>query len=330
MRTCPGCGADRDGALRFCPACGLDLWRAAAGGTSNAGPGGQGPNAAGGGWGAAGGGGGGAGAGPAGRPARSGPGAGPLIAIGSALLLVAAGATVVMSGVIPSGLPGGRPTATPRALTPNEALIRAFFREVRDPNAAFLVATDGLTTFTGPIDMPAVAAKSTVRIQGDDWVGTETVESDGETILDVEMAIVDGIGYVRDAGGEWVTGEVPARLQPVSPFRRISTVTEVEYLSTRTINGRPMHTLVVTKWLGGRDFSDLLRSFASIRSQVSRLEVLVDSFGVPASASLTAQVVATDGRDSLTIDATATYRFSDWGEVAPIVPPSAAPSGPDD
>lgn len=304
MRTCPTCGADREGAVRFCPSCGLDFWRDAAGQPAHA------LDA------------------PADRlVGRGRPGALPFFVAGAVLLVVAVGATVALSGIVPPGMPLGRATPTPRALTPNEALIRAFFREVRDPNAEFRVTADATTTFTGVEPaLPSITGSSAVRIHRDDWSGTQTAASDGETVLDIEMAVVDGIGHLREAGGDWVSGDIPERLWPVSPFRRISTVTEVDYVGTEMVDDRPLHTLVVTKWLGGRDYSDTLRRFARIASQESRFEIVVDSFGVPHSAVLTMAVVASDGSQTLTINAEVSYRFSDWDQTDPIIAPVESPA----
>lgn len=298
MRTCPECGADRDGAVRFCPSCGLDFWRNAAGQPAR-------PADA-----------------PAPPLARSGPGALPYFLAGAALLAVSVGAAVAMSGVVPPGLPLGRATPSPIALTPNEALVRAFYREARDPNAEFTVVADATTRFEGvEPKIPAIEGSSTVHVHRADWSGTQSAVSDGENVLDVEMAIVDGVGYLREEGEDWASAEIPERLWPVSPLRRISTVTEIRYDRTTKADGQSFHTLVVTKWLGGRDYSSLLRGFARVVSQDSRLEVVVDSFGVPHSARLWLTVVATDGSRRLTISAEVRYRFSDWGDVAPIVAP---------
>lgn len=309
MRTCPACGAERQEAVRFCPECGLDYWRAAAGESGHPAP----PPA------------------PAVTTGWSGPPAPIVAGLGVVLLLVAIVAAVVASGVIPTGMPGGRPSPTPRVLTQQEVLIRAFYREVRDPDAQFAVTAESTTTFSGlDENPPPIEGASQIRIHGSDWAGTQTATSDGETVIDAEMAIVAGVGYLREGDDDWVVEELPERLWPVSPFRRISTVTEVGYLGAISGEGQPLHTLVVTKWLGGRDYSDILRRFARVTSQDSRFEVVVDNFGIPHRAVLTMTVVATDGVDTLTIEATVTYRFSDWGAVEPIAPPATAASSPSD
>jgi len=304
MQSCPTCGAPRDGALRFCPACGLDYWRAAAGDIEQRAP--TPP--------------------PAPRPATRLPTL--MVVAGVTILIAVSVAAAVMSGLVPIAGVGSRPVATPRQLTPEEAVVYAFFREVRDPRAEYSLSTEATTTFSGlDEEIPPVSVTNEVRIYRDDWTGVEQVTGE-EIDLDYEMALVDGVGYLSEDGGDWVSEEIPERLQPVSPFRRISTVTEIDYLESATVDGAAQHTLVITKWLGGRDYSDILRRFARIVSQESRMEVTVDSFGVPTIAELEITVVATDGVDTLTIEGHATYRFADWDDVEPIDSPlaSEAPS----
>ena len=301
MTTCPECGSDRDGAVRFCPGCALDFWRVAAGRPAHA----ESPP-------------------PAMQARVAGFRPRHAIAAGAALLLLATGTAVVMSGILPPGVPGGRlPPA--RRLTSDEALIRAFFREVRDPGAAYTVSVDAVITMSGlPDAPPPTETTSTIRINGDDWAGSELAVQDDETVLDIEFALVDGVGYLSEGSGAWTAAETPERLHPITPFRRISAVTEVGYLAKTSAGGRPQHVLVVTKWLGGRDYCGILRRYARIESQVSRLEVTVDNTGVPSVAELEITVVASDGRDTVTIENHATYRFGDWDDVEPIEAPTSS------
>jgi hypothetical protein len=302
MQTCPECGVDREGAVRFCPGCGLDYWRVAAGQPAHPEP----P--------------------PVAQSAAAGS-ASPLrfIVAGIVLLLVAGTGVVVVSGVLPSGVPGGRPAASIRPLTAEEAIIYAFFREVRDPGAAYEVTYEGTTTFSGMDEVPPpITTEGVIRLHADNWVGHERSAQGEESLYDIDMSVVDDVAYLREDGEEWLSGEIPDRLQPISPFRRISTVTEVDYLDKTSETGLPGHRLLITKWLGGRDYSDILRRFARIESQESRMEVVVDPRGVPSVAELELVVVATDGRDTLTITASFTYHIDLWDEVDVIEPP-----GPD-
>jgi hypothetical protein len=246
----------------------------------------------------------------------------PFIWVGVGLLLVAAVAAVMAVGLLPAGVPGGRPTVTARPLSAHDAVIHAFFREVRDPDARFTVDIDGTMTFSGVENPPPpIEMSGSFRLHGEDWEGAERLVQDEETFFEMEMVLVDDIGYVRERGGEWINGEVPDRLQPISPFRRISAVTDVDYVDEIAGSGLPTHRLVVGKWLGGRTLSDMLRGFARVVSKDSRMEVVVDQFGVPSTAELGLTVVATDGVDTITVDAVVTYRIGSWDDVEPIEPP---------
>lgn len=306
MQTCPECGADREGAVRFCPNCGLDYWRAAAGEPAHA-----------------------ASPPPAQPPQPAGGGLNPSIFIwlGVVVLLVAGGALVIVSGILPAGLPGSRTAVvTPRQLTAEESLIHAFFREVRDPRASYALSFEGTTTFSGIEGAPApITSTGEARLYGDNWRGHEEGIQDGETIFDHQLAVVDDVAYLSEDGGPWESGEIPERLQPISPFRRISTVTEVEYVSKDGGSGSPLHRLAITKWLGGRDY--VLRPYARMVSQESRMEVLVDARGVPSEADIVLTIVATDGVETLTIEATFTYTITRWDDVPPVEAPDPGDPG---
>ena len=92
-------------------------------------------------------------------------------------------------------------------------------------------------------------------------------------------------------------------------------------MDSEIVDGERRHRLAVTKWLGGREFTDLLHRLARITSRESRMEIVVDEAGVPMSADLVMTVVATDGSVTATFVLNATYRISDWEAVEPIEPP---------
>jgi hypothetical protein len=247
---------------------------------------------------------------------------------GVAVLLVVGGVLVVASGVLPAGVPGGRAAVTPRQLTEEESLIHAFFREVRDPSAAYELAYEGTMTFSGIEDAPGtIASSGEFRLYGDNWRGHEEGVQDGETIFDDLVAVVDDVAYLSEDGGDWASAEIPERLQPISPFRRISTVTEIAYMGEEGDTDRPLHRLLVTKWLGGRDYSDFLRPYVRIVSQTSRMEVVVDPRGVPSHAEIVLTVVATDNVETLTIEATFTYTISRWDDIPPVEAPNPGDPG---
>jgi hypothetical protein len=212
--------------------------------------------------------------------------------------------------------------ATP--LSEEALLIRGFFREARDPNAAFAVVGDGTLTIEGlPDPIPPTSSTASVRIHGEDWSGEVAVTQQGTSLLAASVVYVDGVAYARPAGAaEWTRQPLPrAQLGPVNPFARISTVTEVRHLGPETVDGAELEHLQVTKWLGGSDFDDLLVNIA-ITDQASTLDIWVTREGIPVSADLVMDVEASDGVDTARLRTETHYVFSDWGNVLPIAAPS--------
>jgi hypothetical protein len=311
MDRCPSCGEPREDTKRFCAACGLDYWRAAAGdntdpGTSASATAAPSRQAA-----------------PAARSAAAGS---PLFIVGATLLALATLAAIVAAVVMIAGsggpLSADEPVATP--LSEEQILIRAFFRQARDPNAAFAVtgvATVNVDGLSRPV--PRTRARSSVRIHGDDWMGDIAIRQRGQEPFVADAAYVDGVMYARLANADrWQQRELPlAQIGSINPFARISTVGEIEYVGAQEVDGREVHHLRVTKWLGGTDFDDLLVNIA-ITDQQSVLDILVANDGRPISADLTMDVTASDGVETATIATEARYRFSDWDGVDPITAPT--------
>ena len=306
MQTCPTCDAPREGAIRYYPACGLDFWRAAAGETGRAAD--EAPAA------------------PTAASSRTSfaPNFLAIGVIGVIVLGVAGVTSAVMLGALSFGGPAVGADSTARPLSDEDRLVNRFFRQVRDPDAAYVVVAEGEVLITGlpPEIAPPITMTAEIRLHGNDWMGRESVVEGAAAALEFEVALVDGIGYARPPDADWVSEDVPERLYVISPFGRISTATEVEYLDSEVVDGERRHRVAVTKWLGGREFTDYLHRFARIDSRESRMEVVVDELGVPLVADLVMKVVATDGSDvTATFDVTATYRISDWDAVEPIEPP---------
>jgi hypothetical protein len=307
--TCPRCGTPREGTVRFCTNCALDYWRVAAG---TDGPPAQAPAHS---------------EPPQAPPARN-ESMSPLLVVGlGAVLLVAAGAlgVVALSGrespaVAHDG--SATPAASAEPTTPSgHALIRAFFRQARSPEAAFAVRGAGTVTIEGlPEPIPAIEVKTNGEVHGGDFSGTIGIVQGGETIVSGEVRRVGNVAYAR-IGDDWERGVLPrSDIQPVNPFARITTAGEVSYVGTATVDGADAAHLQVTKWLGGLDFDDLLVGIAIVDQQ-STLDIRVDPNGVPLEADLVMEVRASDGVDSATIRVTTEYRFSAWGQVEPIQAP---------
>jgi hypothetical protein len=303
-RVCQRCGATRD-AARFCGSCGLDFWQAAADEAQPAAP----PV-------------------PAAAPVEGGwqgPPVGMIAVAIGVVLLVAAGGLWVLSG-LRLGSPGGGP-ATVASRPPMHPIITAFFREARDPDAAFAVEQTGTLSLSGPADEESYDVSAHGRLQGADYAVRLRMEG-GPGAVAGDVVVVDGYPFAREIGGEWVAGDQlrGVQLESVNPFGRISTVTELEYAGPGEQNGVEGHILVTEKWLGSISSDNLLHTLGRLIEREARMEILVTDLGVPISADYTFRAEAQIGGERLTMSGTTDYTFSDWDDVEPIEAPMPLPS----
>lgn len=301
--TCPICGRVAEGAPHYCPGCGLDYWRVAAGATASA-------------------------ARPLPVPAppdtrRS----AALVAIGLAGLLAAGigTAVVVVGGLEQPHAPTIANTLPSRG--PEEFVIERFFREARSPYARFSYVVEGSLSQLAPEPFEASIAES-VFVHGDDWLSRATYAIDGEERKE-SLAVVDGTVYVQgSADAEWLIGETYGDARPGSPFFRIVTVGEVQYVDSEMDEGTTVHHLVVTKWLGGSGRDYRMVGAGRLADRAGRLDIWVTDAGVPMRAhSVTSFSLQQGGAIGL-FATDLTLTFDDWGDVDPIGPPNAPVTEP--
>jgi hypothetical protein len=293
-------------APHYCPGCGFDYWRAAAG---------LGPKPT--------------LVVPAARP-PDGRSAAVLMAAGFVGLLI----TGVVTAVVVLGGGGGEPEAPLIANTlpsrgPEDFLILRFFREARSPYAKFTVAIEGTIQ---EVDPPggAMPVTESMVLHGDDWVVHGSyVEADGTTTA-VSTAKIDGAYFDRvGVDAPWVRIDIPTdNTDAVSPFARISTVSEVEYVGEEVVSGTALHRLVVTKWLGASPHDMRMLGFDALTQRETRFDIWVNDDGVPIRGRQMwiYSIVEAGATYTFAIDLTMT--FSDWGIVEPIEAPDDAPLPP--
>lgn len=301
--TCPTCGVVSERAPHYCPGCGFDYWRAAAG------------------------------LGP--KPTLVVTTARPPDGRSAAALMVAGFVGLLITGVVTAVVVlggGGEPEAPLIANTlpsrgPEDFLILRFFREARSPYAKFTVAIDGTIQQIDPPggEMPVTES---IVLHGDDWVVHGSfMESDGATIA-VSTAKIDGAYFDRvgaDAG--WVRIDVPTdNTDAVSPFARISTVSEVEYVGEEAISGTSLHHLLVTKWLGASPHDMRMLGFDALTQRETRFDIWVNDDGVPIRGRQMWIYSVVEAGATYTFAADLTMTFRDWGAVEPIEAPNDAPS----
>jgi len=294
--TCPTCAWVSVRAPHYCPGCGFDYWRQAAGLDA--------------------------------VPRLAAPP--PPRADGrfSAALMVAGLVGLLTTGVVTAVvvLGGGEPEAPVIANTlpsrgPEDFVILRFFREARSPYAAFTVAIDGTIRAVEPPG-PDVPLSQSMVVHGEDWAVYDSVEADGETVL-VSSAVIGGTYYERiGADAPWDRADIAGDGDPVSPFARIATVGEIEYLGLETVGGTELHHLLVTKWLGGsgRDFRML--GFDAVTHRESRFDIWVNDDGVPIRGRQVTTFTVVEEGTTYTFDADVTMKFRDWDDVAPIEAPA--------
>jgi hypothetical protein len=295
-RVCQRCGATRD-AERFCPSCGLDFWRAAA---DDANP----PPAA----------------GTASAPPPAAARGIPIWLVTSVvgvLLLVVAIGVWILSGAR-TGVEDRPPVFAPRPEV--HPLLTAFYREARDSKASFAIEQEGTITVTGATEDSADLSAHG-RIDGEDWIMRIRLKSDDASFAG-DVALVDNVPYARELGDDWQVGDElsGSEREPVNPFARISTVTELEYVGVEERDGVEGNVLVTEKWLGAHNLDPLLEGLR-LTDREARMEIFVSDAGVPISAEYTFTALAGDGDRTLVFSGATTFRFSDWDDVEPIEPP---------
>lgn len=296
--TCPSCAMVSVRAPHYCPGCGYDYWRAAAGGLTLA------------------------------PPLEA---AAPAQADGrlSAMLMVAGLVGLVGTGIITAivvlgGMNEDEPPLVVSTLPsrgPEDFLILRFFREARDPRAAFTMESQATLRQIEPANPEETVVTESIVVHGEDWIVHSTSVT-GEESAAYSVTYVDGTYYVRE-GAEvgWTEMEVFGDDRPASPFARISAVSEIEYLGLETHGGISLHHLLVTRWLGGAGVDFRMLGFDRVTERENRFEIWVNDDGVPIRARHEAGVVVFVEGVPYVVMMEAQLTFRDWGIVEPIQVP---------
>lgn len=284
-------------APHYCPGCGYDYWRAAAGGLTLAPPL------------------------EAPAPAQA---DGRLSAILMVAGLVGIIGTAIVTALVVLGGSEDKPPQIANTLPsrgPEDFLILRFFREARDPRAAFTVESEVTLRQIEPAIPDVTVITESIVVHGEDWIVHSTAVTGAESD-NYSITYVDGTYYLRE-GAEvaWTEVEVFGDDRPASPFARISAVSEIEYLGLETNGGISLHHLVVTKWLGGAGVDFRMLGFDRVTERENRFEIWVNDDGVPIRARHEAGVVVFEGGTPYVVLMEGQLTFRDWGVVEPIQPP---------
>lgn len=245
---------------------------------------------------------------------------GALVAAGLAGLIAAGiGTTAMVLGSPQPDIPLIANTLPSRG--PDDFVIERFFRQARDPYAAYSFVSEGTLRQTVP-EESEVSVIESVLVHGDDWISQGTYASDGQTV-EQSFAAVDGRYFERGAvDAEWVSGELSGDDRPGSPFFRIATVGDIDYVDSETTGGTTLHHLVVTKWLGGNGRDFRLAGFDGISQRENRFDIWVTDDGIPVRAHGVSTFTVRQGSNPYTFATDMTLTFGDWGEVEAIQPPA--------
>ena len=247
-----------------------------------------------------------------------------LLPAGAVAVLVVA-ALVFLVVLRPSSPTAVRETATPTAPPPSHnAVLNAFFREVRDPNATFAAAVKGTVEVTASGTRSVATVDGDFLVAGEDFSGTLSVTGTGVPTFKGSVIQIGQDGWTRlSASSPWTHHGVPAQAQSANPFQWISTVDEVQYLELGgDVSGQRTHRLVTTKWLSGTQYDQLILNLIDPQRE-SRMEVVTTDKGVPLTATYTFSLKGRlpGGAGALSLSGTADYTFSRWAEPITVQPP---------
>lgn len=230
---------------------------------------------------------------------------------------------VVMRPSSPTALhQGPGPTAPPPS---HNAVLNAFFREVRDPKATFAASVRSSVEVTASGTRSVATVDGDFLVAGENFSGTLTVTGAGAAAFQGSVIQIGQDGWARlSTSSAWTHEAVPVQAQSANPFQWISTVDEVQYLALGgDVNGQRTHRLVTTKWLSGTQYDQLILNLVGPQRD-SRMEVVTTDKGVPLTATYTFSLKGTlpAGAGALSLSGTVDYTFSRWAEPITIQPPS--------
>lgn len=213
------------------------------------------------------------------------------------------------------------PTPTP-VVTPVPAptgtaadVIDAFFSEFANADEPFHVESQ--IDFIGVVGTQTESASLSVNgdIDGENF--------DGEVILPRERVVVrfvDGVFYGKQAGGEWMTLPDFKQTQPLNPFSLLEP-SDVTYLGPVERDGRALHQLGFSKWVGGELEAE---GMSRIELLDSEFAVFVSDQGIPVEAVLDFSISGylTGFARPAEFDYHVVYEFSNVGKPVRIEAPT--------
>jgi hypothetical protein len=210
---------------------------------------------------------------------------------------------------------GARSTAAP---TPDRApLIASFVELTKRPDLTFRWHLESSIQ----AGFSAMDITADMDVAGKDQVGTITFAAGKEKLV-AEMVVKKGVVYVREAGGRWTKGGIPADEAPVDPLTSVAAGATFEYVgSERREGSRVVHQLRSKNWV----LNDVSRIASAqgmkVRVASTRFDVFVSDEGVPEEGRFTARLSMVVDGQKINVTVSGSYTFSGFGEPITIKAP---------
>jgi hypothetical protein len=214
-----------------------------------------------------------------------------------------------------SGEPQSAAVATPPSAN---AVVNAFFKTVRAPDATFAVKVTGSVIVSVAGKQSKAPISADLKVEGDDLSGTLRVAGFSGSVVRIGQA-----SWERTGSGAWKLSTLPADAESVNPFRWIATVDELTYVgSGPEQGGQRTHRLTSSKWLSGTQYDALLATLTDVDRQ-AKLGVEATDAGVPLHATYQFSIRGkrASGGAAFILSGSIEYAFSRWGEPIAIKPP---------
>jgi hypothetical protein len=207
------------------------------------------------------------------------------------------------------------PTPVPAPSGEAAAVIAAFVKEFAQKQPPFHLDMDGDLTILGGPQRATSSVSATGDIAGEDFDG----DVDLPGLDTAHVRFVDGVAYARTDVSIWVSFPDFKQTQPLNPFSQLD-AGDVAYVGQTRRDGRDLHQLSTTKWVGGPLEGDGL---SNLQLLSSRFDMFLTPQGLPIDAILDFSI---SGRyagyaSQVQIDYHVEYRFSRIGKPVDIVAP---------
>jgi hypothetical protein len=221
-----------------------------------------------------------------------------------------------------SSSPSGAQAAQPTPASKN-AVLTNFFRTVRDPAAAFVVAVNGTVHVNAAGKESSSTVGGNLQVKGDDLSGALQLAGTGTTFKGSIVRVGTASWAKPDGQTAWHLQQLPGSVESLNPFPWIATVDDVKYDAPGPGQGGMRTDLLSsTKWLSGTQYDALVLTLTDVERD-SHLQVEATDAGVPLHATYQFSIRGRmlSGGKTLLLSGTINYVFSQWGTAIAINPP---------